>query len=144
MQNCCISQICEADIGEILQWAAREVNGEGFRLCLSQIHALETYWYLRLCQGMPHTIQLYRKMFLKVSDLLDSIGLSHPDTKDSVLNEGLDATLTRIKNDDEFVRKFRLEALRETLTLAYPSYIFALAMGTGKRATASIDEYLRG
>jgi hypothetical protein len=27
-----------------------------------------------------------------------------------------------------------LEALRETLTLAYPSYILALAMGAGKTA----------
>src|SRR3972149_11452709 len=37
-----------------------------------------------------------------------------------------------IRRDDNFVREFRLEALRETLTLDYPSYILALAMGAGK------------
>jgi len=30
------------------------------------------------------------------------------------------------------VRSFRLEALRETLTLGYPSCILALALGAGK------------
>jgi hypothetical protein len=30
------------------------------------------------------------------------------------------------------VKKYKLEAVRETLTLAYPSYILALAMGAGK------------
>jgi hypothetical protein len=38
------------------------------------------------------------------------------------------------QTDDQFVRQFRLEALRETLTLSYPSYILALAMGAGKTA----------
>lgn len=37
-----------------------------------------------------------------------------------------------IRNDTSFVKEFRLEAVRETLTLEYPSYILALAMGAGK------------
>ena len=34
--------------------------------------------------------------------------------------------------DDALVKDLKLESLRETLTLDYPSYIFALAMGAGK------------
>ncbi|HET7182110.1 MAG TPA: hypothetical protein VFI15_07770, partial [Candidatus Limnocylindrales bacterium] len=38
----------------------------------------------------------------------------------------------RVRSDDEFVREHRLQTLRETLSLDYPSYILALAMGAGK------------
>ena len=44
----------------------------------------------------------------------------------------MEKRLTRLKTDDDFVAAHKLEALRETLTLAYPSYILALAMGAGK------------
>ena len=47
-------------------------------------------------------------------------------------NFDLARLLKRIKNDDDFVRDFKLESLRESLTLDYPSYILALAMGAGK------------
>ena len=40
--------------------------------------------------------------------------------------------MERIRTDGEFVREHRLDALRETLVLDYPSYILALAMGAGK------------
>jgi len=97
-----------------------------------QIRALETYWYLRLCEETPHIFDLYRKVFPKTTELLDALGLGHRDIKDLAINESLDKILTRVKRDDEFVRKYQLQALRETLTLKYPSYIFALAMGAGK------------
>ena len=38
-----------------------------------------------------------------------------------MVDEGIDALLDRIRSDDALSRDFRLEALRETLTLAYPS-----------------------
>ena len=50
------------------------------------------------------------------------------------VNFELDALWKSIKSDDNFVRQFRLQALRETLALDYPSYILALAMGAGKTA----------
>jgi len=40
--------------------------------------------------------------------------------------------MEKIKTDDEFVKKYRAEATRESLMLDYPSYILALAMGAGK------------
>lgn len=118
-------------IAEILEWSAKP-EGAGFRLRPPQVHALETYWYLRLLENTPHMTDLYRRLFPKQSELLIALGLVQEDIKAYVLDNGLDALLERIKTDDIFVRQFHLEALRETLTLNYPSYILALAMGAGK------------
>ena len=116
-------------IGEILEWAANP-EGAGFRLRVPQVRALETYWYLRLGEGTPHIVDLYRKLFPKKADLLAALGV--PQTAFERADYDLDALWGSIKADDAFVREFRLEALRETLTLSYPSYILALAMGAGK------------
>lgn len=97
-----------------------------------QLRALETYWYVRLVEGTPHIFELYRRLFPKQSELLSTLGLDHTAVKDFVVDESLDALWERLRTDDEFVRDLKLEALRETLTLAYPSYILALAMGAGK------------
>ena len=108
----------------------RQPGGPGFRLRLPQVRALETYWYLRLVEGTPHIVDLYRKLFPKKADLLAALGI--PQTAFERADYDLDALWGSIKTDDAFVREFQLEALRETLTLAYPSYILALAMGAGK------------
>jgi hypothetical protein len=44
----------------------------------------------------------------------------------------LEDLFERIRTDDGFVADFRLQSLRESLSLEYPSYILALAMGAGK------------
>jgi hypothetical protein len=122
-----------SSVGEILEWA-NDPEGNGFRLRPPQQRALEIYWYLRLIEGTPHIVDLYRRLFLRQSDLLGALGLKHEDIKSFALDYGTDAVLQRIQTDDLFVRQFRLQALRETLTLSYPSYILALAMGAGKTA----------
>lgn len=119
-------------ISEILDWAREPETGVLRFLRSPQIQALETYWYLRLVESTPHALDLYRKSFPKLSELLGALGLEHPDLKTIALDEGVEKLWERISSDDDFVRDFRLEALRETLTLAYPSYILALAMGAGK------------
>lgn len=119
-------------LAEILEWAY-EGETETLRfLRRPQLQALETYWYLRLVEGTPHVCDLYRRFFQKQSELLDALGLDNPRIKEFALDEGINALWTRIKTDDGFVRDFRLESLRETLSLDYPSYILALAMGAGK------------
>lgn len=120
-------------ISEILEWA-KNPDGSGFQLRPPQVRALETYWHLRLNEKTPHILDLYRKLFSKQSDLLAALGLQHDEIKAFVLDNGMDALFERIKTDDAFVREFHLESLRETLTLSYPSYILALAMGAGKTA----------
>jgi len=118
-------------IGEIFDWA-KAPEGSGFRLRPPQIRALETYWYLRLVEGTPHIFELYRRLFPKTADLLSALGVS----KDAFEKRDfdLDALWEAITNDDDFAHEYRLESLRETLTLDYASYILALAMGAGKTA----------
>ena len=41
-------------IGEILEWCREDDSGGLRYLRRPQIHALETYWYLRLVAGTPH------------------------------------------------------------------------------------------
>lgn len=140
-------------IAEILEWSRETETGNLRFLRRPQVKALETYWYLRLIDGTPHIFDLYRKAFARQSELLAALGLEQKELNTIVMDDGIDSLFDRIRNDDGFVRDFKLEALRETLTLDYPSYILALAMGAGKTiligaitATefAMALEYLRG
>ena len=119
-------------IEEIIQWSLDAGSGQFRFLRRPQLRALETYWYLRLVENTPHVLDLYRKFFSRTSELLEALGLTSDAVRAHALDAGLEGLLDRIKTDDEFVRSFHLESLRETLTLDYPSYILALAMGAGK------------
>ena len=110
-----------------------EHNQNGF-LRKAQFEALETYWYLRLVKNTPKVFDLYQQYF-EGEELLEALGikLSEEDWKKIALSKGgLDSVIEKVKSDDAFVKKYKLEALRETLSLDYPSYILALAMGAGK------------
>ena len=119
-------------IGEVLEWARGESDGNPRFLRAAQIRALETYWYLRLVERTPDILSLYRKLFPGGRDLRLALGLTADGLRDLAEDVGLDVLLERVRTDDQLVKDFRLEALRETLTLSYPSYILALAMGAGK------------
>lgn len=99
----------------------------------AQIEALEHYWYVRLILNTPKIEEVYRKFYQGV-DLLETLGIPHSDREitDVLLNAGLEGIFTKIKEDDDFVKRYQLEGLRETFTLKYPSYILALSMGAGK------------
>ena len=118
-------------IGEILQYARHE-DGAPRYLREPQIRALEAYWYLRLVERTPTIGELYGRIFPTPMDRLTALGLDAPELTAIVINEDFEALIERIRIDDELVRTHRLEGLRETLSLAYPSYILALAMGAGK------------
>lgn len=120
-------------IAEVLEFAGETEAGELRYLRRPQIRALETYWYLRLVEDTPHIFDLYLRTFPPETDkqgLFDALGV--PETAFRDANYELDALWELARTDDDFVRKHRLEALRETLTLDYSSYILALAMGAGK------------
>jgi hypothetical protein len=119
-------------VAEILDWSRETETGNLRFLRRPQLRALETYWYLRLVENTLHVFDLYQKYYPKQSELLGALGLDREDIKAYVLDEGIDALWKRIKADDAFVKDFKLESLRETLTLDYSSYILALAMGAGK------------
>ncbi len=100
----------------------------------AQLEALEVYWYLRLVEKTPCVFDLYKSYFSN-ENLLDTLNikLSEDEWRGIALSGGgLSSVFERIKTDDEFVKKHRLEATRESLVLNYLSYIFALTMGAGK------------
>lgn len=95
-----------------------------------QLHALETYWFLRLVKQTPQVMTLYREYFLDTGDFCRALEIPLP--REAINFATIDGIVNRVNNDLEFVKKYKLDALRETMNLDYPSYIFALAMGTGK------------
>ena len=118
-------------IAEILEWAGQP-DVPAFRLRAPQVRALETYWYLRLVEKTPHIFDLYTGLFPRVTERLTALGITHPDMREMVLDITYEGLIEKIRSDSDFVRQYKLEAVRETLTLDYPSYILALAMGAGK------------
>lgn len=116
-------------IAEILEWT-RQPDAPTFRLRAPQILALETYWFLRLVEKTPHIFDLYQSLFEKKSEMLQALGI--PEDAFSRVDYEIDSLVKAINENVDFVKEFHLEAVRETLTLEYPSYILALAMGAGK------------
>ena len=123
-------------IGEVLDFATEAGSDDGSGqlryLRAAQLRALETYWYLRLVENTPRIPELYRILFPTTSERLKALGLDKPVFKDIVLDASYEALIERILTDDAFAKTHRLDALRETLALDYPSWILALAMGAGK------------
>jgi len=126
------SDPCPA-VSEIFDWIEEPGTGSVRFLRKPQVEALEIYLYLRLFEGTPHVFDLYRALWPESQDpegLLSALGV--PDEAFKAAKFQFPTLWKRLRGDDTFVGDFALEALRETLTLDYPSYIFALAMGAGK------------
>ena len=121
-------------ISEIMDFNLDSETGNFRFLRKAQFEALETYWYLRLIEKTPHIFDLYKRSYDDPAKLFKAlnINISQDDLIKIMSKGGIDSLFEEIKNDEDFVRKYKLEALRETLLLDYPSYIFALAMGAGK------------
>jgi type III restriction enzyme len=119
-------------IAEIFDWAADPDTGSPRFLRAPQVRALETYWYLRLVEGTPRGFALYERLYPNLADRLDALGVASREIERWLLGRDASELWTRIRENDEFVRTHRLQAVRETLALDYPSYILALAMGAGK------------
>lgn len=118
-------------VAEIFQHAWLDDERTSLRyLRRAQFVALETYWYLRLVLDTPTVPRLYEHLFPSRKERLEAMGVSSKLFEE--VDYDLDALLERVRNDSGFVREHRLESLRETLSLDYPSYILALAMGAGK------------
>lgn len=66
---------------------------------------------------------VYEALFEQVSDRLDALGLTDAEFTRLAMNRGYPAVLDHLRTDDDLVRRHRLDALRETLTLDYPSWI---------------------
>lgn len=118
-------------ISEILGFQREEDSGLKY-LRDAQFKALETYWYLRLVCNTKPTFNLYGEYY-STSELLEQYQLSgENEIMKLVIDEGIDSLWSRIREDQCFTKKYKLNVLQEVLNLSYPSYIFALAMGAGK------------
>jgi len=119
-------------VAEIFDWAVEDETGHFRFLRPPQFRALEVYWYLRIVAGTPRVIDLYEKLFDSKAALLKALGLEQGAIRDFLMEHHLSTLWTRIRTDDDFVTDLKLESVRESLKLDYPSYILALAMGAGK------------
>jgi len=101
----------------------------------AQFETLETYWYLRVVEKTPHIFDLYNKLYDNPKEMFSALGITLTSEiwqEIALSGKGPNYIIEKIKTDDDFVKKNKLEAVRESLTLDYPSYILALAMGSGK------------
>lgn len=118
---------------EIFEFATDdEPTGRLRFLRAAQFRALETYWYLRIVLGTPTVPDLYGALFESPRERRAAMGLTSKEIVELIADASLAEVLDRVRTDDAFVRQHSLESLRETLSLGYPSYILALAMGAGK------------
>lgn len=118
-------------LGEMLAWSEAPEQDE-FRLRPPQLRALTTYWYLRLVRGTPHILHLYQQLFPDQEEWLAALQL--PRAVWQAVGKDQETLWKTLRDDAGFVARYKLESLRESATLRYPSYIFALAMGVGKTA----------
>ncbi len=120
-------------IGFILDYQAEK---QGNLLTLKflrepQLLALEVYWYVRLVLKTPKIIDLYKYYYNEDKEaFFHALGV--PISKDALDFAGIDEIIERVKEDEDFVKNKRIQALHEAVKLDYPSYILALAMGAGK------------
>ena len=122
-------------IGEILRYQFEgdtEERGALKYLREPQFNSLEVYWYLRLVRETPHIVDLYKHYYGDdISVFCDALGVR--------INSGMlpfikspDQIIETLKTDTDFVKDNASDVVYEAVTLDYPSYIFALAMGSGK------------
>ena len=122
-------------IGEILRYQFEgdaEERGPLKYLREPQFQSLEVYWYLRLVRETPHIVDLYKHYYGDdISVFCDALGIKiSPDALAFI--DSIDPIINKVKTDDNFARDNVSDVVYEAVTLDYPSYIFALAMGSGK------------
>ena len=122
-------------IGEILRWQFEgdtEERGALKYLREPQFQSLEVYWYLRLVRETPHIVDLYKHYYGDdISVFCDALGVRISSGMLSFIKSP-DQIIETVKTDANFVRDNASDVVYEAVTLDYPSYIFALAMGSGK------------
>ena len=98
-----------------------------------QFQSLELYWYIRLVLETPHIVDLYKHYYDTgdIRDFCEAFGIPL-SPEELLLIRKIDQLIELVKEEPEFVKRKKIDPVYEAVTLDYPSYIFALAMGTGK------------
>ena len=124
-------------IGEVLRWQFEGEAGDRVHLKYlrePQFQSLELYWYIRLVLETPHIVELYKHYYDTTGDIRDfceAFGIPITDNE-AMLIQNVDAIINLVKEKPEFFKQKGIDPVYEAISLPYPSYIFALAMGTGK------------
>ncbi len=124
-------------IGEVLRWQFEGEAGERVHLKYlrePQFQSLELYWYIRLVLNTPHIVELYKHYYDTTGDIRDfceAFGIPITENE-AMLIQNVDAVINLVKEKPEFFKQKGIDPVYEAISLPYPSYIFALAMGTGK------------
>ena len=122
-------------IGEILRWQFEGDTEERDVLKYlrePQFQSLEVYWYLRLVRETPHIVELYKHYYGNdISVFCKALGVRISSDALRFIRSP-DQIIEIVKTDADFVTENALDTVHEAVTLDYPSYIFALAMGSGK------------
>ncbi|WPY01759.1 Putative restriction endonuclease subunit R C-terminal domain protein (plasmid) [Candidatus Trichorickettsia mobilis] len=116
-----------SEVVEILKFNKNESN----YLRTAQFNAIETYLFLRFVKETPKIIDLYKEYFKNLEDFVEVLGIKHINQYNIRFFETLDDVLKDLLNPG-VADQYKYDALTETLNLDYPSYILALAMGSGK------------
>ena len=98
----------------------------------SQFEAIETYFYLRTELNNPTLLDLYKQLFEKPKEIREALNLKIDPLLLLELTENGEDLFEKIQTDTDFVKKYKLDGLYESINLDYPSYILALTMGAGK------------
>ena len=129
-------------IGEILRYQFEGEPPEQIFLKYlrePQFQSLELYWFLRLVRKTPHIVELYKHYYDTgdIRDFCEAFGIPI-SPNELILIRDVDTVIDLVENNPEFVKQKRIDPVYEAVMLPYPSYIFALAMGTGKTVLIGI------
>ncbi len=120
-----------SQVREILNFQKTE-NEEKYKfLRKAQFQAIETYLFLRFVKKTPKIIDLYKEYYNTPKDFCQALGINHISDEAFEFIDTIDTVLQSV-NKKENQEKYKYHSLIETLNLDYPSYILALAMGSGK------------
>jgi type III restriction enzyme len=119
------------EIKEILNFQKTEIENQYKYLRKAQFEAIETYLFLRFVKKTPKIIDLYKEYYNTPQEFCEALNINHIpkhlfskyQTTTDVLND---------LKDEAILKEYKYHSLIETLNLDYPSYILALAMGSGK------------
>jgi hypothetical protein len=129
-----------SQVKEILNFQQTASDNQYKFLRKAQFWAIETYLFLRFVKNTPKIIDLYKNYYNLPQEFCKALGVNHIQEESFEFIDTIDKVLQSIdKNKD----KYKYHSLIETLHLDYPSYILALAMGSGKTNIISSYGYAK-
>ena len=125
-----------SQVKEILNFQKIESHNDSIErqykyLRKAQFEAIETYLYLRFVKNTPKIIDLYKQYYPISRDFTKALNIDHIPEYSFKYIKNIDDVLADFQ-DENILKANKYHSLVETINLDYPSYILALAMGSGK------------